>query len=75
MSTDLSTRIPAACAVAQHAFWNAVATEFPEVVTDDVPPIESLVFRSAMTAVVTAWLRMNVHRDGEDIAAEEFAAA
>ena len=59
MNPVLSTRIPAACAVAQHAFWEAVATEFPEIVTDDLPPLESLVFSSAMIAAVTAWLHAN----------------
>jgi hypothetical protein len=66
MASEVTTRIRAACASAQHAFWTAVATEFPEVVTEDFLPMDSFRFQSAALDAVAAWLRTNSPDDERD---------
>lgn len=52
-------RVEEAAEEASMAFWSAVADQFPEIKTGDLPPDAADDFRRAARAVIERWLEVN----------------
>ncbi len=58
-------RVNKAAEEASMAFWSAVAEQFPEIKTGDLPPDAADDFRRAGRAVIVRWLEVNAPETAE----------
>ena len=59
MNTTLETRISQAAQNGEEAFWNAVASEFPEIKTGDLDPATTIQLLEKMKNSIRIWLELN----------------
>lgn len=53
------TRLVEAVEHAENLFWNAIASDYPEITSGDFPPDLSMEMSDKLTQFVTVWLKMN----------------
>lgn len=55
--------ITAAAEIAEEAFWDSVAKQFPECVGGEMDPLILVILRAAMRDAVAAWYAANRPED------------
>ena len=61
---NLKERIEKTASAAEDAFWETVASRFPEIKTGDLCPMTSMQFSDKCEKVIRAWIEANTGGGG-----------